>query len=188
MPPFKPVTLETPRLTLRPLQDDDAQALFAIWSDVEAMRYFSFPAMHSLDQAVDRIARQSNAAADQQHLICVLVLRTTGEVMGDCALSRMDVPNRHAEIGFCLQRLHWGQGYMHEAASALLTHAFDTLHLHRIEADIDPRNTASARLLERLGFIREGLLRERWRVGGEVSDSALYGLLASDGRSPARFV
>jgi len=56
------------------------------------------------------------------------------------------------------------------------------LRLNRIEADIDPRNVASAGLLERLGFVREGVLRERWIVGDEASDSALYGLLASDRR------
>jgi RimJ/RimL family protein N-acetyltransferase len=57
--------------------------------------------------------------------------------------------------------------------------------LHRIEADIDPRNTASARCLERLGFVKEGLLRERWIVEGEVSDSAIYGLLQPDWASGA---
>ena len=72
---------------------------------------------------------------------------------------------------------------MSEAGSALIEHAFGTLNLHRIEADIDPRNVASARLLERLGFVREGLLRDRWIVGGEVSDSALYGLLERDRRA-----
>ena len=68
---------------------------------------------------------------------------------------------------------------MHEALVALLDHAFNELRLHRLEADIDPRNESSAKSLERLGFVREGHLRERWIVGDEVSDSALYGLLAS---------
>ncbi|MGI4860969.1 MAG: GNAT family N-acetyltransferase [Janthinobacterium lividum] len=182
MPVFEPVTLTTPRLILRPLRDEDASALFAVWSDAEAMRYFSFPVMQRLEQATDRIASKSKRSDDGENLICALVLRATGEVIGDCTLCRPDVSNRRAEIGFCLQRLHWGRGYMREATSALLDHAFGALHLHRIEADIDPRNDASARLLERLGFIREGLLRERWRVGGEVSDSALYGLLKRDRR------
>ncbi|GAB7522893.1 hypothetical protein PBS_18770 [Paraburkholderia sp. 2C] len=73
---------------------------------------------------------------------------------------------------------------MYAAASALIEHAFGTRRLRRIEADIDPRNGDSARLLERLGFVREGLVRERWVVGDEVSDSALYGLLERDRRQP----
>lgn len=183
MPFFAPVALTTPRLILRPIRDDDASALFTVWSDTEAMRYFSFPVMHCLEQATDRIARKSKRTADGEDLILALTLRTTGDVIGDCTLCRVDESNRRAEIGFCLQRPHWGRGYMREAVSALLDHAFDTLSLHRIEADIDPRNAASAGLLERLGFVREGLLRERWRVGDEVSDSALYGLLENDRRA-----
>jgi [ribosomal protein S5]-alanine N-acetyltransferase len=183
MPLFKPTTLATPRLHLRPLREDDAQALFAIWSDAQAMRYFSFPAMSHLDEARDRIARKLRTATDGEAFICVIELQSTGEVVGDCALFHADEQCLRAEIGFSLQRRHWGSGYMSEAASALLEHAFGAVRLRRIEADIDPRNTASARLLERLGFVKEGLLRERWMVDGEVSDSALYGLLARDRRS-----
>jgi RimJ/RimL family protein N-acetyltransferase len=72
---------------------------------------------------------------------------------------------------------------MHEALLALLDFGFGELDLNRIEADIDPRNSTSARTLERLGFTREGYLRERWIVGDEVSDTALYGLLRREWRS-----
>ncbi len=69
---------------------------------------------------------------------------------------------------------------MHETLRAVLDYAFSVLDLHRIEADVDPRNTASVRILERLGFQREGYLRERWQVNGEVQDSLFYGLLRPD--------
>jgi len=72
---------------------------------------------------------------------------------------------------------------MHEALQALLDFGFGELDLNRIEADIDPRNSASARTLERLGLTKEGYLRERWIVGEEVSDTALYGLLRREFRS-----
>ncbi|CAG9191397.1 Protein N-acetyltransferase, RimJ/RimL family [Paraburkholderia tropica] len=181
MPLFKPVTLNTTRLVLRPLRDEDARALFVMWSDVDAMR-FSFPAMTRLDQAVDRVSRLSKTSTDGKDCICVVESQATGELLGTCILFHADEQCRRAEIGFSLQRAHWGKGYMNEAASALIEHAFSTLNMHRIEADIDPRNVASARLLERLGFVREGLLRERWIDGDEVSDSALYGLLGRDRR------
>ena len=71
---------------------------------------------------------------------------------------------------------------MHEALVALLQYAFADLNLNRVEADIDSRNRASAACLVRLGFTREGLLRERWIVDGAVSDSELYGLLRSEWR------
>ena len=76
---------------------------------------------------------------------------------------------------------------MHEALQTFIAYAFETLDLNRLEADIDPRNHASAKTLERLGFQKEGLLRERWIVSGEVSDTCLYGLLRKNwlGRPPA---
>ncbi|WP_107312577.1 GNAT family N-acetyltransferase [Burkholderia metallica] len=183
MPVFEPVTLSTSRLVLRPLREADAHAFFEIWSDAEAMRYFSFAPMTRVEQAVERVARNLTTSASGQDLICVLELRETGEALGECALFHANEQCRRAEIGFSLRRAFWRGGYMREAASAVLDHAFDTLRLNRIEADIDPRNVASAQLLERLGFTREGVLRERWIVGDEVSDSALYGLLASDRRA-----
>jgi ribosomal-protein-alanine N-acetyltransferase len=83
-------------------------------------------------------------------------------------------------VGYSLASAEWGNGYMQEALTALLDYGFSELDLNRVEADVDPRNAASGRSLERLGFRREGLLRERWIVGGEVSDTALYGLLRKD--------
>ena len=183
MPLFEPVTLNTSRLVLRPLRDADAHAFFEIWSDAEAMRYFSFSPMTQLEQAEERIARNVQTAASGESQTCVLELRETGEALGECALFHANAQCRRAEIGFSLRRRFWGGGYMREAATAVIDHAFATLRLNRLEADIDPRNTASARLLERLGFVREGLLRERWIVGDEVSDSALYGLLVSERRA-----
>ncbi|ALX15583.1 GCN5 family acetyltransferase [Burkholderia cepacia JBK9] len=182
MPLFEPVTLHTSRLVLRPLRETDAQAFFEIWSDAQAMRYFSFSPMTQIEQAAARVARNLTTSASGQDLICVLELRETGEALGECVLFHANEQCRRAEIGFSLRRKFWRGGYMREAATAVIGHAFGTLKLNRIEADIDPRNVASAQLLERLGFVREGLLRERWIVGGEVSDSALYGLLASDRR------
>ncbi|MDN7876089.1 GNAT family N-acetyltransferase [Burkholderia aenigmatica] len=183
MPLFEPVTLDTSRLVLRPLRDADAHTFFEIWSDAEAMRYFSFSPMTHIEQAIERVARNVKNAASGQDLICVLELRETGEALGECVLFHANEQCRRAEIGFSLRRKYWSGGYMREAASAVIDHAFGTLRLNRLEADIDPRNAASSRLLERLGFAREGLLRERWIVGDEVSDSALYGLLASDRRA-----
>jgi [ribosomal protein S5]-alanine N-acetyltransferase len=70
-----------------------------------------------------------------------------------------------------------GKGLMQEALPSVLDYAFDVLDMHRIAADVDPRNAASSRLLERLGFRHEGRLRERWFVNGEVCDSEYHGLL-----------
>jgi [ribosomal protein S5]-alanine N-acetyltransferase len=177
---FEPVSLTTARLRIRELRRDDAPALFTIWSDPEAMRYFSFAPMRHVDEAHARVETTLQSSSNGKDLVCVAEALDSGEALGTCDLFNLHEQCRRAEIGFSLQRRHWGKGLMSEAAAAVVDHAFDTVKLHRIEADIDPRNVASARVLERIGFQREGLLRERWIVGDEVTDSALYGLLRSD--------
>ncbi len=106
--------------------------------------------------------------------------RSDDTLVGTCTLAHVDTQNRRAEIGFILRFDQWGQGYMSEAINTLLRYAFDELGLHRIEADVDPRNDASIRLLKKLGFQREGYLRERWLVGQEINDSVLFGLLRNE--------
>lgn len=105
-------------------------------------------------------------------------------LVGTCTLFHFNAGSRRAEIGYALGSASWGRGLMHDALQTLLRYAFDDLGMHRLEADIDPRNAASARSLSRLGFVKEGHLRERWIVAGVVSDTDLYGLLRSEWRRP----
>ncbi|GLQ88321.1 GNAT family N-acetyltransferase [Dyella flagellata] len=177
---FEPVTIDTKRLRLRPLRKEDASAFFEMWSDPETVRYFSFPPMQDIEQAHARITDKLQSSSNGHSVTCVIESRDTGEVIGDCGLFNGVSLSRRAEIGYCLGRKYWGKGYMAEAADALIEHGFKQAGLHRIEADIDPRNLPSIQLIERLGFRREGYLRERWLIGGEVADTVLYGLIQSD--------
>jgi len=177
--PF-PERLETARLLLRPLTDDDAHALYAIFGDPQVMRYWSGPAWTSPAQARKLVAADAEGRAARTHARWGIVRRADGALIGHCTLFNRSDVCRRAEIGYALAAAAQGRGCMHEALSALIADAWQRLDLNRIEADIDPRNTGSARTLERLGFRLEGLLRERWIVNGEVSDSAMYGLLRRD--------
>ncbi|QPF74857.1 GNAT family N-acetyltransferase [Roseateles sp. DAIF2] len=183
MPSFSDLTLTTPRLLLRPLRDTDARALFAIFSDPAVMRYWSTPPWSALEQAQASIEQDRQAIAAGEALRLGLERREDRALIGTCSLFSISMQCRRAELGYGMARRAWGQAYMQEALQALLDFGFsEALGLKRIEADIDPRNQGSARTLERLGFVQEGLLRERWIVGDEVSDSALYGLLRRDWR------
>ena len=180
MPLDDPSTLLTDRLKLRPLRPEDAAALFAMYSDAEFMRYWSFPVMTRFEEAVDYLARRIQGSATETEIVWAIELAATYEMIGTCCLFNADPSSKRAELGFGLHRPFWGKGYMSEAARAVVDCGFDVLQLRRIEAEIDPRNTASARLLERLGFVKEGLLRERWIIDGEIADGAIYGLLRTD--------
>ena len=181
-------TLSTERLTLRPPRRGDEDALFALHSDAEVMRYFSEPPWTDPERATRQVDDDAAAFERGDFFRFTIVLNETQRMIGNCTLFALHRQNRRAEIGYALQRAHWGKGYMGEALGALLAHAFHDLDLNRLEADIDPRNAASASLLERLGFISEGFLRERWIVGGEVCDSALYGLLRRDWKPGATLI
>lgn len=173
-------TLETPRARLRPLGASDVPALFAIFSDPETMRYWSSPAMRDPVEA-EALLRDIQAQAETGALFQWGIARRDDDlVIGTCTLHRIDRTHRRAELGYALRRDHWGRGLAHEVLSVLLDHAFRTLGLHRIEADIDPRNAASIRSVERLGFRLEGHLRERYHVNGETQDALIYGLLAPE--------
>lgn len=174
------VLIHTARLLLRPLQPGDAPALTAIFSDPEVMRHWSTPAWTDDSPAHAMIELDLASGADADWLRLALVRPDEGELIGTCTLFGHQRSSRRAEMGYALARRAWHQGLMHEALCALLDHGFEAWNLNRVEADIDPLNRASARTLERLGFVREGLARERWIVAGTVSDSALYGLLRRD--------
>ena len=180
MTPFHEVRLDTPRLHLRPLVADDAEALLRLFGDAGVARYLSRPAWTSIEQAQASIARDLDGLPKGEFLRLGVLLQGQGRVIATVSLFDFVPQCRRAEMGYALAADCQRQGFMHEALSALVDFAFTTLDLNRIEADIDPRNTASARSLERLGFEREGLLRERWIVAGEVSDTAFYGLIRRD--------
>jgi RimJ/RimL family protein N-acetyltransferase len=180
VPTFAALPIRTPRLILRPLQREDADALFRIFSDAEVMRYWATPPWTSMEQAVDRIRQDNEYLAEGSALRLALEPNGGDGIVGAISLFAFVEQSQRAELGYILARPAWGQGLMHEALTALVSYAFQDLGLRRLEADIDPRNDRSARSLERLGFLREGLLRERWVVADEISDTALYGLLARE--------
>ena len=108
--------------------------------------------------------------------------KESGRALGAVSLFSIHESSRRAEIGYILSRTHWRQGLATEAVSAVIDYAFTQLQLNRLEADIAPENSASAALLQKLGFTLEGKLRERWIVDGRTSDTHLYGLLVHDKR------
>ena len=144
MPTFEHVNLQTARLLLRPLVEADAPALFAIFSDPAVMRYWSTPPWASMDEAHALVARDQKAMAAGDYLRLGLVRTDTGALIGNCTLFSIRTTCRRAELGYGLAQSAWGQGYMHEALRALLDFGFSALNLNRVEADIDPRNSASA--------------------------------------------
>ena len=172
--------LETPRLRLRPYRAEDAEAMFALYSDARVMRYWSFPPWTELAQARVYLDRALAGMDSGEIFPWAIAERESDRLIGALTLFSLHVEQLRAEVGYSLSPDYQGRGLAAEALRCGLACAIDGLGLVRVEADIDPRNEPSARLLEKLGFQREGLLRKRWRVNGEVCDTAFYGLLAEE--------
>ncbi len=180
MTSLTPIILSTERLTLRFLTEADLPAVYDIFSHPEVMRYWSYPPWTDRSQAQQWLIHVQEGYRAGDAFQFGIERRADHVVVGTCTLFQFHIASRRAEIGYALGRLYWGSGYMHESLQALVHYAFQTLDLNRLEADIDPRNLASANTLKRLGFQKEGHLRERWIVNDEISDTDLYGLLRRD--------
>ena len=173
-------TLVSARLCLRGYRGTDVDAMFALYSDPAVMRYWSFPAWTAVAEAEAYLAHAATHAAQGLALPWAIADRVDDRLIGTATLHSLRLDQGRAEIGYALSADRQGRGLASEALRLVLDHAFGPLGLRRIEADVDPRNASSCRLLEALGFAREGLLRDRWQVAGETCDSALYGLLARE--------
>jgi len=170
-------TLMTPRLRLRALVPADAPALYAIFSDLEVVRYWSAPPLPDLAAAAALQAKIDELFHARSLFQWGIVRAGEDRVLGTCTLADIDLQHRRAAIGFALGRASWGQGFAREAVQALVDFAFTELELHRLAADADPRNQRSLQLLGAVGFVREGLQRESYFVADEWQDAVLFGLL-----------
>jgi ribosomal-protein-alanine N-acetyltransferase len=170
-------TLETARLRLRPFADADAAALFGLHSNAQVLRYWDAPPWSEPERAHRFIAACGQMAEEGTGARLAVDRGSDGAFVGWCGLTRWNPDHRSASLGYCFAEAAWGHGYATEAAAALLEWAYGALDLNRVQAETDTRNLASARVLEKLGFVREGTLREDCVVNGDVSDSWVYGLL-----------
>jgi RimJ/RimL family protein N-acetyltransferase len=175
-----PPPIETERLVVRALLRSDLPDLMRVNGDARVTRFLPYRRWETLADAeawLDRMAGiQATGGAHQ----FVVVDRHGGAAIGTCLLFRYDEGSARAELGYALARDRWGRGYMREALGAVVDHALRVAGLRRLEAEVDPANVASTRLLERLGFVREGVLRQRWVGARGPYDVAFYGLLREE--------
>lgn len=178
-------TLTGERVMLRAPTYEDGAALFAAYGDPVVVRYWVTPAPRSVADTIRLIELdvEANGETDDVWAICSTV---TGATVGRITLGNDGRAHRRATVGFLLARHAWGSGIGGAALELVLKHAFGTLGLHRVEAFVDPRNLASTRLLQRLGFQHEGLLRDRWNVDGEVRSDVVFAVLSDEWDRTAR--
>jgi RimJ/RimL family protein N-acetyltransferase len=179
------VLIATERLVLRRFRPSDAETLAAYRSDPEVARYQSWAAPVPIEEARAIVASLEKADPAQPGWFQYAIELTAEKAhIGDVGVSLND-NRRQAEIGFSLASAYQGRGFAAEAVRAVLDHLFRVQGLHRVSAECDARNTASARLLERVGFTREGRLRQHTWTKGEWTDDLLFGVLAGEWLLPS---
>ena len=176
--PKRFAVIRSTRLHLRPIQPSDAQAVFAYRSDEIANQYQGFVPTTVAD--VDAFIARNPSDFNQPDTWFQLVIEEleNGNIVGDIGLHFVD--EEQCELGITLCKAHQGKGYATEALRAIIEHLFKVLYKHRIHASLDPRNTASAQLMERLGFRKQAHFKQSYYFKGAWTDDVVYGLLASE--------
>jgi RimJ/RimL family protein N-acetyltransferase len=172
--------LSTPRLLLRRLRPHDAAALFAVFSDAQTMRYWSSPPHATPVTTAEVIDRAHGNFVAGDGIEWAITRHGDDAAIGKIGHWRWQRAHSRSEVGFILRRDLWRQGLATEALAAVVDWGFQRLELHSIEAQLDVDNLGSQRTLERVGFVREGCLRQSYFDGREYRDTLVYGLLRRD--------
>ncbi len=170
------VELKTDRLLLRPFDLRDVEDVLAYASEPEFARYLPVPQPYTRDDAVEFVARQVLAEWSTRPAFAMVF---DGHVVGGLGL-RVDGRHERAELGYALARQHWGKGLTLEAAQAVVGWGFERYSLYKVYARADLRNRQSWRVMEKLGMVREGVLRSHDKPRDERVDDAYYGVLRDE--------
>jgi len=180
MHPAPLITLQSERLTLRPLTVDDTEAIATLAGHPDvAASTLNIPHPYPRVTAVAFITSARRRMTDGTAYVFAINRRGTERLIG-CVGLTVDKTHAHGEIGYWLGVPYWGHGYTTEAARCVMAFGFDKLHLHRVYAGCFADNLASRRVLEKIGMQYEGTLRGHYRQGDQWKDRACYGLLRAD--------
>ncbi|AUS14049.1 GNAT family N-acetyltransferase [Bacillus subtilis] len=171
--------LETERLTLRQMTDQDAEAIFACLSNHEVTRYYGLENMESIEQAISMIQTFAALYQEKRGIRWGIERQDTKELIGTIGFHALAQKHRRAEIGYEITPAHWRNGFASEAISEAVSYGFTSLGLTRIGAVVFTQNEASNRLLIKMGFQKEGILRQYMYQNGIPYDTNVYSILKS---------
>ena len=172
--------ITTDRLHLRLATPEDAEDMLRYLSDPEVMNHTGMEPFKTTEDVLDEIKWYHSLIKEDSGIRWGVTLKETGKMIGSCGFHNREPRHFRAEIGYELSREHWGKGLAGEALRAVVRYGFDHLRLERVEALIEPDNHPSIRLVEKNGFLREGLLRHYEYGRGRFDDLYMYSILKED--------
>ena len=169
--------LETEHLLLRQLTMDDVPVLFEMRTNPLMNRYTDRPKMKTLEEAAEKMKSIIALVENRDGIAWAVDLKESKKQIGEISFWRLIKEHYRAEIGYSLHPDYWQKGLATEAGKAIISYGFSTLNIHSIEANVNPNNIASIKLLEKLKFVREAYFRENYFYNGKFLDSAIYSLV-----------
>ncbi|WP_162128191.1 GNAT family N-acetyltransferase [Flavobacterium phycosphaerae] len=173
--PFQ--NLETERLVLRRIDENDVEEVFAMRGNPETMKYIPRPLAKTREDALEHIAMIEEKIASNVGINWGITVKGSNKIIGIIGHYRIQLENHRAEIGYMSLPEYNGKGYITEAIKAVVRYGFEQMNLHSIEAVIDPDNTASERVLLKNGFVKEAHILENELWEGKFWDTVIYSLL-----------
>ena len=172
--------LITKRLLLRALTLADAPGIRNLRSNEGSMKYINRPLTLTIEDAGKWIEVINESLAKNEGITwCMSLKETPAEPVGTIGLWRIERENYRAEIGYMIEPRLQGKGFMYEAIKEVLNYGFNEMKLHSVEGQIDPRNVASGKLLQKAGFVQEAYFKENYYMHGGFTDTAVYSILSS---------
>ncbi|MEB2302257.1 GNAT family N-acetyltransferase [Lysinibacillus xylanilyticus] len=169
--------IHTKRLFLRKMKMADSYSLFKIWSDPEVTKFMNIINFTHEEQTKEMIELFDQLAEEHKAIRLTIIEKESNEIIGSCGFNSFDVERATAEIGYDFAKAHWGKGYASECISALIDYAFTTLSISKIEAKIEPGNSNSIKVVEKLNFTFEGTFQEYEESKESFYDIHVYSLL-----------
>ncbi len=177
--------LETKRLKLTALNDDDATFIYSLFTDPNVMRFYDIEPLTELEQAKVILSRSNERFENQSGIRWGIRLQENDELIGTCGFNGWRISSKSTILGYDLSPKYWGHGLMTEAVSALVDFAFNGKlacgEINRIEAFTFVGNIGSEKVLLKSGFTHEGTMRQSINIAGEYHDQKIFGLLKCDG-------
>jgi ribosomal-protein-alanine N-acetyltransferase len=172
--------IETGRLTLRQVQQSDVNGIFFLRSDKKVLKYLDREPAATIEEAALWIQKINDLEKNNNAVTWAITLKPDLTLIGTICFWNITKEHYRAEIGYALNPDHQSKGIMQEAMTAVLDYGFKIMKLHSIEANVNPNNLSSIKLLERNNFIREGYFKENYFFNGKFSDSAIYSLISPE--------
>lgn len=172
--------LKTERCTLRKEEENDSYDIFELYSNEDVVKYMEFEPFDSVEDAVNEMQWYQKIFKEQAGLRWMIEDSESKKVIGTCGFLNYEKTHNRIEIGYDLIPSFWGKGIMTEVLKCIMDFGFLTMKLNKIEAKVEPENEASIRLMYRLGFHKEGVLRQHEFEKGKYVDLAIFSKLKGE--------